>query len=210
MKPGVTLEQARQDLSTIAARLAREDPEFNAGRGADVGLWQEGVVGGVRLTLWLLFGAVVLVLLIACANLASLFIARATVREHELQTRTVLGASRARLIRQVFTETSVLVAVGGLAGLAAAVAVLRGITWLGQVGIPRMDEIAIDLPAVVFAGALMLLTTVLSGLWPSWRAVRAGVGRRSQLAMRTIAAVVCSTVPGARSSSWRWRCRSCC
>jgi putative ABC transport system permease protein len=187
LKPGVTLEQARQDMSIIAARLAREDPQFNAGRGADLGSWQEGVVGTVRMTLLLLFGAAVLVLLIACANLAHLLIARATIREHELQTRAVLGASRARLIRQVATETSLLVAVGGLAGLGVAFALLRGLTRLGPIGLPRLAEVSMDLPVVAFAGASMLLTTVLSGLWPSWRAGRAGASSRLRAAARTIA-----------------------
>jgi putative ABC transport system permease protein len=187
LKPGVTLEQARQDLSIIGARLAREEAQFNAGRAVDLGSWQDGVVGNVGLTLILLFGAVVLVLLIACANLAHLFIARATVREHELQTRAVLGASRIRLIRQVATETAVLVAIGGLAGVGLAFALLRGLTRLGPIGIPRLAEVAMDLPVVAFAVALMLLTTVLSGLWPSWRAGHAGAASRLRTAARTIA-----------------------
>jgi putative ABC transport system permease protein len=187
LKPGVSLEQARDDLTVISARLASEEPQFNAGLGVEVGSWQEGVVGGVRSTLLLLFGAVILVLLIACANLANLLIARATTREHELQTRAILGAGSGRLIRQVLTETFVLVVIGGAAGFALAFALVRGITQLGPIGLPRMNEVTVDGTVMAFALGLMLLTTLLFGLWPSRHAARAGAVGRLHAAARTIA-----------------------
>jgi putative ABC transport system permease protein len=186
LKPGVSLQQARDDLTVIAARLASEDPQFNAGRGVDIGWWQEGVVGGVRSTLLLLFGAVVLVLSIACANLANLLIARATTRDHELHTRAVLGAGSGRLIRQALTETFVLVTVGGAAGFALAVTLLRGLALLGPIGLPRMNEIAVDGTVVAFAAGLILLTTLFFGLWPCRHAARAGHVGRIRAAARTI------------------------
>lgn len=175
LKPGVTVEQARDELSAVAAQLAHDYPQFNAGLGAAAGDWREGIVGAIRPTVLLLFGAVVLVLLIACANLANLLIARSTVREHELQTRAILGAGRMRLIRQALTETAVLVAVGGAAGVAVAAVLVRGLTALGPIGLPRLNEVSIDGTVTSFAIALLLMTTLLFGLWPSLHAARAGV-----------------------------------
>jgi putative ABC transport system permease protein len=185
LKPDVTVEQARDDLSAIAGRLEVEEPQFNAGLGVELSSWQDGVVGSVRATLWLLFGAVVLVLLIACANLANLLLARAAIREHELRTRAVLGAGAGRLVRQVLTETSVLVAAGGAGGVAVALGLLRALTRLGPIGLPRLDEVSIDLPVMAFAAALVLLTTLLFALGPAWHASRAGLGRLRSAA-RTI------------------------
>jgi putative ABC transport system permease protein len=187
LKSGVSVQQARDDLSAIADQLRRDYPQFNAGLGVAAGEWQEGVVGDVRPTLLLLFGAVVLVLLIACANLANLLIARATVRERELQIRAMLGADRARLIREVLTEVVLLVAAGGTAGVTVAVALIRVLTRIGPIGLPRLNEVTVDGEVMGFSIALMLLTTLLFGLWPSRHAARASVTSTVRAAARTIA-----------------------
>ena len=187
LRPGITVQQARNDLSAIAEQLRRDYPNFNAGLGVATGEWREGLVGSVRPTLVLLFGAVVLVLLIACANLANLLIARAVVRERELQTRAMLGADRARLIRGMLTEIVLLVAAGGIAGVAIAAALIRALTWIGPIGLPRLNEVTMDAAVMTFSIALMLLTTLLFGLWPSRYAARASVTTTISSAARTIA-----------------------
>ncbi len=129
----------------------------------------------------------VLVLLIACANLANLLIARATVRERELQTRALLGADRARLIREVLTEIVMLVAAGGTAGVAVAVGLIRALTRIGPIGLPRLNKVTVDGAVMGFSVALMLLTTLLFGLWPSRHAARASATATIGAAARTIA-----------------------
>ena len=187
LKPDVSLRQARDDLTAISAQLEAEDPQFNRGRGVELGFWQEEIVGNVRPTLLLLFGAVILVLLIACANLSHLLIARATTREHELRTRAVLGAGRGRLIRQALTESFVLVAAGGAAGFALAIVPLHAIPRLGPLDLPRIGEVSVDGTVVAFAAGLLLLTTLLFGLWPAFHAARAGSVERIRATARTIA-----------------------
>jgi putative ABC transport system permease protein len=184
LRPGVTIEQLRDDLSPLAAQLARDYPQFNAGLGVAAGTWHEGIVGALRPTLLLLFGAVVLVLLIACANLANLLIARAQVRHHELQTRVMLGATSMRLVRQVLTEIAALVAAGGAAGILVAVGLVRVLKRLGPGDIPRMDEIAIDSSVAMFAVGLTVLTVLLFGILPSRHAARAGVTTAVRAAAR--------------------------
>jgi putative ABC transport system permease protein len=187
LKPGVTARQARDDLSLIAARLAQEEPQFNAGRGVDLDSWQDTIVGPVRQILVLLFGAVAFVMLIVCANLANLLIARATAREHELRMRATLGASRGRLIRQVLTETLVLAVCGAAVGIGIAVWLIRQIPTLGPIGLPRLNEVTIDGTVAAFAVGLTLVTALVFGLWPSRHASRVGGIGGIHTAPRTIA-----------------------
>src|SRR5262249_38779536 len=111
LKPGVSVAQAQADLSRVAEGVAREFPSFNAGLGPTLESWQDSIVESVRPTLWLLFGAVGFVMLIACANVANLFLARATARQDELSIRAALGAGRARVVRLLFTESLVLASI---------------------------------------------------------------------------------------------------
>ena len=120
LKPGVTIDQARADISTIARRLEQEHPTTNKNQGATVVSITEDTVGGFKRTLWLVFGAVVFVLLVACANVANLLLARATARGREITIRAAIGASRIRLIRQLLTESIILALLGGAVGLILA------------------------------------------------------------------------------------------
>jgi len=175
LKAGVSLAQAHEDLSRIAEGLAREFPSFNAGLGVSIAGWQESLVEPVRPALWLIFGAVGCVLLIACANVANLFLARATSRQHELTVRAALGAGRARVMRLLFTESVVLAAMGGALGVALGYALVRALPLVGPVGVPRVNEVTMNAPVVAFAVAVALLTSLMFGLWPARHAGRAAI-----------------------------------
>jgi predicted permease len=170
LRPGATLAQARAELVMIGRRLAEQYPKANGGRviGAEP-LGQE-IVGGVRPTLWLLLGAVSLVLLIACVNVASLLLARAISRERELAMRTALGASHGRLIRQCLTESAILALGGGALGILFAVVGTRPFVAFWPGGLPRANEIHLDWRVLLFALAASLLSSFLFGLAPALRA----------------------------------------
>lgn len=157
---GVTLEQARAELTTIAAGLARQYPDSNSGWGAGAYRLQDMIVFNIRPALRMLLATVGLVLLIACANVANLLLARAATREKEIAIRLALGASRGRLIRQVLTESILISAMGGAVGLLIAFVSTRALVSLNAQGIPRAAEIGVDGTVLGFA----LLISVLSGL----------------------------------------------
>ena len=185
LKPGVTPDQALADLSTIADRLKRDVPE-NAGVGVTLEGWHESIVGGIRQTLLLLLGAVAFVLLIACANVANLLLARATSREHELTVRATIGAGRGRLVRQLLTEHLVLACLGAAAGGLVAYALIHSIPALGAIGVPRLPEVRMDGRVVGFAAALAIVTALVSGVWPARHAGHAGVAGRLNESARTV------------------------
>ena len=169
LRPGATLKEARAELGLLAHRLAEQYPESNAGRSFLVeSLHPE--VGDVGPTLWLLLGAVSLVLLIACANVASLLLARAISRERELAMRVALGAGRIRLIRQGLTESAVLGIFGGTLGVLIAALGVRPFVAFWPGSLPRAEEIQVDWRVLAFAVGISLLSGLLFGLAPALRA----------------------------------------
>ena len=167
LKPDITLAQAQADMSTIAARLSQQYKEKNAGHGVRLEPLTKVVVGDVGLALYVLLGAVGFVLLIACANLANLMLARVGTRQKEIAVRTALGASRIRIVRQLLTESIMLAIVGGGAGLLLAIWAVRWIVSLSGDTIPRVQEISVDPRVAGFTLLVSVVTGVLFGLAPA-------------------------------------------
>lgn len=172
LKPGVTLAEARADLDAIMGHLAEAEPGPENEHRSFGRFYAEQTTGEMRGTLMVLMAAAALVLLIACANVASLLLARNTARSGELAIRTAIGAGRARLIRQLLTENLVLAVCGGLAGVLLAGWALRLLILTAPPGIPRIAEIKLDLPVLLFASAITLGTGLLAGLAPVFTAGR--------------------------------------
>jgi putative ABC transport system permease protein len=164
LKPGVSLAQAQTQMTDIAARLAQEYPNVNSNYRIGVVSMRESLVGESRSALWLLLGAVGLVLLIACANIANLYLAQGLQRRRELAVRAALGAARLRLMRQLLTESVLVGLVGGALGVALAFWALDALVALLPADIPRLDEVAIDGRVLAFAVAVAMLTGLLFGL----------------------------------------------
>jgi putative ABC transport system permease protein len=193
LAPGATLERARAELGRLAANLEAAYPETNTGKRFVVRELKEHMVGSVKGGLWLMLGAVALVLLIACANVANLLLARASAREGETAVRSALGASRGMLARQVFAESAVLSLAGSVAGVALAfggVAVLRR---FAEGTIPRAAQIGIDMSVIVVTLGVVVLVTIAFSLIPALTQSRASltenmsqVGRGGGTARRTI------------------------
>ena len=169
LKPGVTIEQAGADLDAIAAALEQKYPDTNTGRRVNARPLLDAAVGEYRYSLHLLLGAVLCVLLIACANVANLQLARAVARSKELAVRAALGAGRWRLARQLLTESTLLALVGGAAGVMLAVWSLDAIKALSPANVSRFQEIRIDPLALMFTAAMAMLSGVLVGVWPALR-----------------------------------------
>ena len=167
LQDGVTLEQARAELDTIAASLEARFPTSNTNQGVRVDPLLEAMVAESRPVLLLLMGAVVLVLLVACANVANLLLARGTGRMKEMALRAAIGADRRRLVRQMLTESAVLSVCGAVAGLAVAAAATRVLTNLAMAGIPRADAIGLDAGVLTFAAIAAMVTGAVFGLVPA-------------------------------------------
>ncbi|MGD0436222.1 MAG: ABC transporter permease [Bryobacteraceae bacterium] len=169
LRANALLGQARAELAMLGNRLSKQYPDTNKDRGIDAQPLRPDV-GSVRSTLWLLLGAVGLVLLIACANVASLLLARAVSRERELAMRVALGAGRGRLVRQCLTESVVLGLSGGALGVLLAVVGIRPFVSLWQGSLPRADEIHLDWRVLLFALGASFVSGLLFGLAPALRA----------------------------------------
>ena len=168
LKPGVNLEQAQSELTAIAARLEQQYPDNNTRRSLRVESAHSALVGDVRPMLILFLCAVAAVLLIACANVANLLLARATGRHKEMAIRSALGASRVRVIRQLLTESVLLSLLGGSVGLLLAVWWSDLLVALGKEDIPRALEVGIDWPVLGFTLAVSLLTGLIFGMAPAF------------------------------------------
>ncbi|HYT64854.1 MAG TPA: ABC transporter permease [Vicinamibacterales bacterium] len=165
LKPAVTVPRAQADLAVVAAQIRQQFPE-NAGVDATIQSWREDIVGGVRPTLLLLWGAVAMVLLIACTNVANLVLARSLARRQELTIRVAIGAGRGRLARQLLTENMLLASVGAILGVGLAYALVHSLPTLGPIGMPRLGEVRLDRVPLAFAAGLAVLTGVGFGVSP--------------------------------------------
>lgn len=199
LRDGVTVAQAQDEMRAIAAQLEKEEPRRNTGWTVNVVPIHELTTETIRPALLVLSGAVLLLLVIACVNVANLLLARSTVRQRELGLRTALGAARGRLLRQMLTESLLLAVVGGAAGLLLAMAFHRGLLALvaDRIPVPRLDQVTLDFTIVGFTMLLSLGTGLLFGLIPALLATstandalreggRHGSGPRSRRALGTL------------------------
>jgi putative ABC transport system permease protein len=170
LKSGATVAQAQADLVAIAAALTKQYPESNTNFGVAAKPLREEMVGDVRTALYILFGAVVCVLLIANANVANLLLARASARGKEIALRAAMGASRIRIIRQLLTESVLLAGLGGICGLVLAQWGTEALIKTVPQNIPRIANIQLDAPVLIFTLIVSLATGVVFGLVPAWQA----------------------------------------
>ena len=169
LKPGVTRDQAQAEMEGVMASLTREWPDFNTGWTVNLVPLREQLVGDVRLAVLVLFGAVGAVLLIACGNIGSLMLTRASSRRRELAIRSAIGAGTGRLLTQLVSESLMLSIAGGALGIVLATWILSGLTtWVGsRLPIPLLSQVAIDPSVLAFAAIVTVLTTLICGLAPA-------------------------------------------
>jgi len=175
LKPGVTLQQASAEMDLIAAQIAREHPKENGGIGAAVAPMLADTVSAVRTPLYLLLAAAAAMLLIGCANLANLLLARALARQRELAVRAALGAGRGRLVVQSIAELVPLLVAGASVGLLAAAWAIEAVTPLLPPDLPRAENIALDWPVLAFAAGILTAIAGFVGVWPALEAARTGL-----------------------------------
>ena len=199
LREGVTFDQASNDMRSLYAQLEKEEPQRNARRTVMVLHLQEQMAGDLKPALFALIGAALMVLLVACVNVANLLLARSAAREREIGVRTALGAERGRLVRQVLAESLLLATAGGIAGLGVAVLCHRGLLALvgDRIPVPRLDQLTLDLPVVAFTIGVALATGLAFGVVPAFVSTshanealrdggRHGGGRRLRRALGTL------------------------
>jgi putative ABC transport system permease protein len=184
VKPNVTVGQARANLMSVQALLGRQFPKTDANLAVMIEPLKETAVGGVRRSLWILFGSVSLLLLIACTNIAALLLARTTEREREICVRFSLGASRASVVAQLLTECFVLAVAGSALGLFVAAAGSKAFGTLAK-SLPRVEEVTLDWRIVLYTLACAGLATLLCGLFPAIRGTRRSIASELARASRT-------------------------
>src|SRR5213595_113189 len=180
LKDGVTVEQARGEIKAIATRLEKLYPATNAGVSAEVRPLLENLLGNYRTSLALLLGAVALVLLIACANLANLLAVRGAARAREFAVRAAMGAGRGQIIRQLLLESFVIAIIGGGLGLIFATWGRDALIAFASTNAPRFEGIGFDWRVMAFTFLLATFTTILFGLWPAWQAARTDINAALQ------------------------------
>jgi predicted permease len=172
LRPGISVRLAQAEMRALMNQIDLLHAADMRGWGAFVKPFRDGAVGAVRTLMWLLLGAVCLVLLIACGNTANLLLSRAAARHHELGVRATLGAAKGRLIRQMLTESLLLGLAGGFAGIVLAYLFLRGLLRLSPGDIPRLNEASIDARVLFFTLVIAVLTSVIFGILPALFATR--------------------------------------
>jgi putative ABC transport system permease protein len=175
LRDGASLEQTRRDVAAVAADIQRQHFPTQAGWTIQVKPWLDVLVGSVRRTMYIFLGAVGFVLLIGCANVANLLLARSTVRQREMALRTALGATRVSLVRAMLVESFVLAIAGAVAGLLLAWWASHAFVALAPAGIPRIDQVGLDPSVLIFTIGLSVLTTLLVGAAPAFRATHVNV-----------------------------------
>jgi putative ABC transport system permease protein len=184
MKPGVTLNQATADLATVQSRLGKQFPKPDAELTVQTEPLKDTIVGSVRGSLWLLYGSVLLLLLIACSNIAALLLARTAERQHEISVRFSLGASRRAVVAQLLTEVLALALLGSLVGLLVAAAAAHEFHLLAKT-LPRAEEITLNWRVVLYSLLSAVLTALLCGLFPALRGTRRGLAASLSQSSRT-------------------------
>jgi predicted permease len=173
LKPGVAVDRAQAEITTINTRLEQAEPDRNRAPAIHVVPLRVNLSGNTRLAFYVLFAAVSFVLLIACSNVANLVLARGAARGREMAVRAAMGAGRARLVRQVFTESSVLALLSGCMGIVLARFGIRALIAFGPPDIPRLNEATLDSGVLCFALAVSMLSAIVFGLFPAIRISRA-------------------------------------